>query len=240
MMDLTSQVIPIICNITDKEMSAEVYESIKKILKDEGSPGIRLTSEFKNIDLNVGRITGFVYGHKEHGSKWVQQNIMLAYGLYNQGLVAQGNEIMQEVYEISNDTETAKIFPGIPSYFDNQNKGAYAYLTGSSSWFLLTLITQIFGIKGKYGALCIEPKLSIDYFNEDGMSEISTIFSGRSINVIFSNYNHLDYGTYGIKEVSINGAKLTSLPLHSENCIVLNNFKELLNQTHNTLNITLE
>ena len=72
------------------------------------------------------------------------------------------------------------------------------------------------------------------------MSEISTIFSGRSINVIFSNYNHLDYGTYGIKEVSINGAKLTSLPLHSENCIVLNNFKELLNQTHNTLNITLE
>ena len=39
--------------------------------------------------MNVGVITGFVYGHKEHGSKWVQQNIMLAYGLYKQGLVTQ-------------------------------------------------------------------------------------------------------------------------------------------------------
>ena len=39
---------------------------------------------------------------------------MLAYGLYKQGLVTQGNEIMQEVYEIANNTEKAQIFPGIP------------------------------------------------------------------------------------------------------------------------------
>jgi cellobiose phosphorylase len=240
MMDLTSQVIPIICNITDKEMSAEVYESIKKILKDEGSPGIRLTSEFKNIDLNVGRITGFVYGHKEHGSKWVQQNIMLAYGLYKQGLVSQGNEIMQEVYEIANQTETAKIFPGIPSYFDNQNKGAYAYLTGSSSWFLLTLITQIFGIKGKYGALCIEPKLSTDYFNEEGISEISTIFSGRNINVVFVNKNHLDFGSYSIKDIAVNGSKISFSNSSTENNVVLDNFKELLDKPENSIIITLE
>ena len=108
MMDLTSQVIPIISNVSNKKMSAEVYEAIKKVLKDEGSPGIRLTSEFKEIDMNVGRITGFVYGHKEHGSKWVQQNIMLAYGLYKQGLVTQGNEIMQEVYEIAKKNQKAQ------------------------------------------------------------------------------------------------------------------------------------
>jgi cellobiose phosphorylase len=240
MMDLTSQVIPIICNITDKAMSAEVYESVKKILKDDNSPGIRLTSEFKNIDLNIGRITGFVYGHKEHGSKWVQQNIMLAYGLYNQGLVAQGNEIMQEVYEIANQTETAKIFPGIPSYFDNQNKGAYAYLTGSSSWFMLTLITQIFGIKGKYGALCIEPKLSIDYFNEEGISEISTIFSGRNINVVFVNKNHLDYGSYTIKDITVNRSKINISSSSTENNVVLDNFKELLDKPKNSIIITLE
>ena len=240
MMDLTSQVIPIICNITDKAMSAEVYESIKKILKDDNSPGIRLTSEFKNIDLNIGRITGFVYGHKEHGSKWVQQNIMLAYGLYNQGLVAQGNEIMQEVYEIANHTETAKIFPGIPSYFDNQNKGAYAYLTGSSSWFMLTLITQIFGVKGKYGALCIEPKLSIDYFNEEGISEISTIFSGRNINVVFVNKNHLNFGSYNIKDIAVNGNKISVSNSSTENNVVLYNFKELLDKPKNTIILTLE
>lgn len=240
MMDLTSQVIPIICNISNKEMSAEVYESIKKILKDEGSPGIRLTSEFKNIDLNVGRITGFVYGQKEHGSKWIQQNIMLAYGLYKQNLVTQGNEIMQEVYTIANNTQTAKIFPGIPSYFDNQNRGAYAYLTGSSSWFLLTLITQIYGIKGKYGALFIEPKLSTDYFNEEGVSEISTIFSGRNINVVFINKNRLDYDSYLIKEVSINHVKIDLPEENSKNSIELKDFNEILNQTNNSIKVILE
>jgi len=129
--------------------------------------------------------------------------------------------------------------PGIPSYFDNQNKGAYAYLTGSSSWFLLTLITEIFGLKGKYGALCIEPKLSKSYFNEEGISELSTIFSGRNIKVIFSNKNFLDYGSYQINEVSINGLKLTLSESKPVNSIVLDNFNELLNQTHNLINITL-
>jgi cellobiose phosphorylase len=147
---------------------------------------------------------------------------------------------MQEVYEIANDTETAKVFPGIPSYFDNQNKGAYAYLTGSSSWFMLTLITQIFGIKGKYGALCIEPKLSIDYFNEEGISEISTIFSGRNINVVFVNKDYLDFGSYSIKEIAINGSKINISSSSTKNIVVLDNFKELLDQSVNSIIINLE
>ena len=241
MMDLTSQVIPIICNIADKEMSAEVYESIKKILKDENSPGIRLTSEFKNIDLNVGRITGFVYGYKEHGSKWVQQNIMLAYGLYKQGLVEQGNEIMLEVYDISNHKTSAQTFPGIPSYFDNQNKGAYAYLTGSSSWFLLTLITEIFGVKGLYGHLHLEPKLSLNYFNDDdACAVISTNFSGYKVKVTYVNEKRLEYGKYDIKEVKINGQNLKLPTTDSQKCsITLYSFRQLFNNSINEIRIKL-
>ena len=173
-------------------------------MKDEDSPGIRLTTEFKSIDLNIGRITGFVYGYKEHGSKWIQKNIMLAYALYKKGLVTQGHEIMQEVYEITNNREKAKIFPGIPSYFDNQNKGAYAYLTGSSSWYLLTLITEVFGIKGVYGALHLEPKLSLDYFNKDDLAQISTNFCGKKIEVTYKNSGRLNFEDYEIRQILIN------------------------------------
>ena len=239
MMDLTSQVMPILCKIADKKMSAEVYESIKKILKDDGIPGIRLTSEFKNIDLNIGRITGFVYGYKEHGSKWVQQNIMLAYALYDIGLVAQANEIMKEVYEIANNTATAKIFPGVPSYFDNQNKGAYAYLTGSSSWYLLTLITQIFGVKGVFGDLHLEPKLSKEYFNKEGIAHISTNYGGYAIDVTYQNEKGLDFGAYGIGEVIINGHKVKGKRGKKNASITLDNFKELFNKTSNKITIEL-
>jgi cellobiose phosphorylase len=239
MMDLTSQVMPILCKIADKKMSAEVYESIKKILKDDGIPGIRLTSEFKNIDLNIGRITGFVYGYKEHGSKWVQQNIMLAYALYDIGLVAQANEIMKEVYEIANNTATAKIFPGVPSYFDNQNKGAYAYLTGSSSWYLLTLITQVFGVKGVFGDLQLEPKLSKEYFNKEGVAHISTNYGGYAIDVTYQNDKGLDYGEYGIGDVTINGHKVKGKRGKKNASITLDNFKELFNNTNNKITIEL-
>lgn len=225
MMDLTSQVIPIISNVSNKQMSVEAYEAIKRVLKDEGSPGIRLTSEFKEIDLNVGRITGFVYGYKEHGSKWVQQNIMLAYGLYKQGLVEQGNEIMQEVYEISNNTDSAQIFPGIPSYFNNQNKGAYAYLTGSSSWFLMTLITEIYGVKGVKGRLMLEPKLSANYFDKDKTSVISTIFSKYKINVNYYNPRMLTFDDYCITKVSVNDLDVEIN--HNGKSFILDNFNIL-------------
>jgi len=239
MMDLTSQVMPILCKIADKKMSAEVYESIKKVLKDNSSPGIRLTSEFKNIDLNVGRITGFVYGYKEHGSKWVQQNIMLAYALYTHNLVEQGNEIMKEVFEIANNTAEAKIFPGVPSYFDNQNKGAYAYLTGSSSWYLLTLITEIFGVKGVFGDLHFEPKLSKEYFDQNACALISTNFGGYAIEVTYLNENNLNYGEYRIGEIEINGIKVTGKRSKNNSSITLDNYKQLLNNSVNKIHITL-
>ena len=172
--------------------------------------------------MNVGRITGFVYGHKEHGSKWVQQNIMLAYGLYKQGLVTQGNEIMQEVYEIANNTEEAQIFPGIPSYFNHQNKGAYAYLTGSSSWFLMTLITEIYGVKGEMGMLKLEPKLSSNYFDKNNQSVISTIFSTYKIKVVYQNLNKLSYDDYRITALRVNDVNVDIIS--TEKSLIIENF----------------
>jgi cellobiose phosphorylase len=50
-------------------------------------------TNFKELKLNLGRITGFVYGHKEHGSKWMQQNNMFMYGLYKRNFVCEEYEV---------------------------------------------------------------------------------------------------------------------------------------------------
>lgn len=239
-MDLTSQVMPIICNIAQKHHATATYKAIKAILKDEDSPAIRLTTEFKDVDMNIGRITGFVYGHKEHGSKWMQQNIMLAYGLYKQGLVEQGHEVLSEVYEIANNQPVAKIFPGIPSYFNAENRGAYAYLTGSSSWFLLTLTTQVFGVRGEKGNLCIQPKLMQQQFDANGEATIALNFQNKRLLLTFQNPQQLDYGNYRISQVTING-KPFGFELLEDNCMLIskNDINQELTLDENSIVVML-
>jgi cellobiose phosphorylase len=206
-MDLTSQVMPVLCDVAGDNHIKELYKSIQEFLKDADGDGLRLCTDFSELDLQIGRITGFVYGNKEHGSKWMQQNIMLAYGLYKRGFIHKGYEVINEVYRLCNNSAVAKIFPGIPSYFDNQNRGAYAYLTGSSSWFILTLTTQIFGVRGEKGDLCIEPKLVKAQFDKQGNAGISFNFHQIRISLTYINKDFLDFGSYRIREFRINEKK---------------------------------
>ncbi|MFO7864863.1 MAG: hypothetical protein R6U85_12760 [Salinivirgaceae bacterium] len=239
-MDLTSQVMPILCNVADQASAKEAYSAVKAVLKDPESPGIRLTTHFKNVDLNVGRITGFVYGYKEHGSKWMQQNIMLAYGLYKQGLAAEGFEVMNDVYSIATNQDVAKNFPGIPSFFDAENRGAYAYLTGSSSWYLLTLTTQMFGIRGEEGNLAICPKLMAKQFDVNGKTSISLYFQNKRLHIEYQNPELFDYNEYSIGTLSING---TIIDYHKKGkaCAIIDKTKleELLTNNENRITVTL-
>ncbi len=219
-MDLTSQVMPILCNVSDKEQTKDSFTALGQVLKDKNDIGLRLCTDFKQLDLNVGRVTGFVYGNKEHGSKWMQQNIMLAYGLYQQGFVKEGHEVFNEVYKISVDTEKAKIFPGVPSYFNNENKGAYAYLTGSSSWFLLTLITQVFGVRGKSGDLYIEPKLVKEQFNDEGIAIAYCNFQNYKLKIKIKNNDNLDFGEYQIGKVIVNQGAINVSRIDKQKTII--------------------
>ena len=57
----------------------------------------------------------------------------------------------------------------------------YPYLTGSASWYLLTLLTEAFGVKGQLGDLCLQPKLLASQFDERGRAGVKTRFAGRAI-----------------------------------------------------------
>ena len=83
-------------------------------------------------------------------------------------------------------TQASKIYPCLPEYFNLQGKGMYAYLTGSASWFVLTLLTRVFGIAGKDGDLCIDPKFYPQQFKGSGTLTVRRNFAGRKFEIKFS------------------------------------------------------
>lgn len=131
--------------------------------------------------------------------------IMYAYGLYQRGLVKQGYKVLDGIYQHCQDFKRSHIYPGIPEYIDDRGRGRYTYLTGSASWYLLTLITEVFGVRGHFGDLVLEPKLMAEQFDQEGKVRLVTRFSGRQFEVVYLNASRLDPGNYDIYSVRLDG-----------------------------------
>ena len=78
-------------------------------------------------------------------------------------------------------TDVSRIYPGIPEYFNGEGRGMYHYLTGSASWYLLTLVTQVLGIRGEWGDLRLAPKLMPEQFSSTGQIIAQVEFAGKSL-----------------------------------------------------------
>ncbi|MCF8233883.1 MAG: hypothetical protein K9G67_02490 [Bacteroidales bacterium] len=217
-MDLTTQVMAIMHKLATKDQINELMRSADRYLRD--GKGYRLCTPFKSIDMNIGRLTGFTYGNKEHGSKWMQQNIMLAFGLFKRGFKQEATKIMMDVFSLSSDSAVSRIFPGLPSYFAPADRGAYAYLTGSSTWFILTLTTQVFGVKGVLGDLCMEPNLSPLFFDDQGETSIRCMFRGIPLEVRYSCNDLSNAQHFHIENIKVNGEIPEMLEKNQNKCII--------------------
>ncbi|MBU1147739.1 MAG: cellobiose phosphorylase, partial [Candidatus Omnitrophica bacterium] len=233
-MTLTGQVFPIMSSVATDKQVKEIYRSAKKYLWDKELGGFRLNTDFGRVYPDLGRAFGFAYGEKENGSFFSHMNVMFAYALYKRGFVKQGFEVLNSIYRMCVNTSVSKIYPGLPEYFDSDGRGMYHYLTGSASWFALTILTQVFGIRGGMGDLLIEPKLTKEQFAKSTKISIQTHFAGRKINVNYVNSKKLDYGKYKIGRIIING-KVTAKPL-----IKRKEFLKLTSKnSSNTINVYL-
>ena len=83
--------------------------------------------------------------------------------------------------------ENSKMYPGLPEYFDNEGRGLYAYLTGAASWYMLTMITEVFGVKGDLGDLVITPSLLPEQFDEKGSAGLKLEFARKKFEIIMHN-----------------------------------------------------
>lgn len=216
--DLTSQVLPIIFETATEKHIPEMHKSIMTYLKGPNG-GLHLCSNFHEDKMYFGRLTGFVFGHKEHGGIWMQQNAMLIYGLYRRGFVQEAYDLLNEVFHLCNDSATAKMFPGIPSYFELDGRGSYFYLTGSATWLMLALVTQMYGIRGEHGNLVIHPKLTKDQF-KDKKNSMSCTFQGKNLEVTFINTKLTNWCEYSVDGITLNGNKLSYTKELDAKCII--------------------
>jgi cellobiose phosphorylase len=231
-MTLTGQVFTMMGGIADDEQIHQMVQAADQYLREESMAGYRLNTDFGKVLTNLGRFSGFAYGHKENGAVFSHMAMMWANALYQRGLVNEGWKVISSLYQHCQDFAKSGIFPGIPEYIDPAGKGRYPYLTGSASWLLLTLLGEVFGVKGHLGDLILEPKLVPELLDKAGEIHVLTSFADRKIKITYSNPGRLEYGKYAVSQVRVNGdvapfninGRAVKIPrdfllqLHAEDC----------------------
>lgn len=205
-MMLTGQVFAIMSGTATKEQIKEIVKASDAYLYDENVGGYKLNTDFKEIKTDLGRMFGFAYGSKENGAVFSHMAVMYANALYQRNFVNEGYKVIASLYNHLSNFEKSKIYPGIPEYIGDNGRGLYHYLTGSASWLLLTVLTEMFGVKGHYGDLLLEPKLIKEQFDETGSTYVQLEFAGKPIKVIYKNVNNKAFEDYKISSVTLNGS----------------------------------
>lgn len=204
-MMLTSQVFAVMAQTATDEQVAEIVRSADKYLYCDAMGGYRLNTDFGEVKMDLGRMFGFAYGEKENGAVFSHMAVMFANALYKRGFVKEGHRALNALYRQSVHFETSRIYPGIPEYFNSRGKGMYHYLTGAASWYMLTVITEMFGAKGCAGNLMLEPKLERQQFDLDERAELFFSFAGQSLHLVYENKEHKEYGAYRPGTIRIDG-----------------------------------
>jgi len=202
-MTLTGQVFSLMSHAATDEQVSKVVKSADKYLYEEAVGGYKLNTNFNEVKTNMGRLFGFAYGHKENGAMFSHMAVMYANALYKRGFVDAGYKVINTLYTHSMDLENAKMYPGIPEYFDPRGRGMYSYLTGSASWMILTMVTEVFGVKGDMGIPVFEPKLVKEQFGKAKDLSIKTVIGNKLTEVVYQNPLGLSFGEYAIKEVVV-------------------------------------
>lgn len=205
-MMLTGQVFSIMAGTATEEQARAITEAADAYLYDASCGGYRLNTDFHELKTDMGRMFGFAFGEKENGAVFSHMAVMYANALYTRGFAKEGYKALDALYRQSMDFETSRIYPGIPEYFGKDGRGLYHYLTGAASWYMLTVITQMFGVHGEAGGLAIRPQLLLKQFDAENKAAISLKFMGITWEITIENPNRLEVGSYVVGKAYLDGA----------------------------------
>jgi cellobiose phosphorylase len=204
-MTLTGQVFALMCGVATDEQVRSVVDSAKAYLEDPKIGGYRLNTDFGEVKLDLGRSFGFALGHKENGAMFSHMAVMYANALYARNRCRDGWHVIDTIYAAATDFERARVYPGVPEYINERRRGMYAYLTGSASWLLYTMLDRVFGVRGRLGDLEITPRLLASQFDKKRTASTRTVFAGRTLEVVLKNRSKLDPDAYEIERVLVDG-----------------------------------
>lgn len=208
-MMLTGQVFAIMSGVAEDAQIRKIINSADRYLYQKEIGGYRLNTDFRELKFDMGRMFGFAYGEKENGSVFSHMAVMYANALYRRGFVKEGWKALKTLADAALNFEVSRIYPGIPEYFRSDGRGMYHYLTGAASWYLMTMVTEVFGVRGEAGDLLLYPKLLAEQFDSNGISSITVPFAGKRFVITYQNKNGKDFGAYTIGSAYCGQEKLT-------------------------------
>ncbi|XCP84429.1 cellobiose phosphorylase [Roseburia hominis] len=208
-MMLTGQVFAIMGYVATDTQIRKITKSADHYLYHPQIGGYCLNTDFHELKFDMGRMFGFAYGEKENGAVFSHMAVMYANALYRRGFAKEGWKALKALAGTALDFDTSRIYPGIPEYFRSDGRGMYHYLTGAASWYLLTMITEVFGVRGASGDLIFHPKLLAEQFTPDGTASISATFAGKQLDITYINKSRKDYGEYTVMSASCEDTELT-------------------------------
>lgn len=207
-MMLTGQVFAVMGKTAQDGQIRQICNSADRYLYDKRAGGYRLNTDFQEQKYDMGRMFGFAYGEKENGAVFSHMAVMYANALYQRGFVKEGYKALRALADTAMDFEVSKIYPGIPEYFNRDGRGMYHYLTGAASWYMLTMVTEVFGVHGEIGDLVVMPKLLKEQFNRQGCARLSLLFAEKRFQISVHNPQGLTYGEYRVKKAACDGEAL--------------------------------
>lgn len=210
-MMLTGQVFAIMSGTAKKEQIKAICNSADKYLFDQKAGGYRLNTDFKEEKFDLGRMFGFAYGEKENGAVFSHMAVMYANALYKQGFIKEGYKVLKTLLDTAMDFDRSRMYPGVPEYFDNDGRGLYSYLTGAASWYMLTMITSVYGVHGELGDLVIEPALMPQQYNEKGDAKVSLEFAGHGFDILVHNPDKHEPGDAQVKRALCDDVKVENV-----------------------------
>ncbi|MGN0368252.1 MAG: GH36-type glycosyl hydrolase domain-containing protein [Wujia sp.] len=232
-MMLTSQVFSIMSKTATDEQVARIVKSADKYLYDPCVGGYRLNTNFHEVKMDLGRMFGFAYGHKENGAVFCHMATMFGNALYTRGFAKEAYKVFSTLFEHCNDVEKSRIYPGVPEYVDAKGRGVYHYLTGAASWLLVTVITQMFGVRGNLGDLEFAPQLLPEQFDEKGQAGLSMMFAGKSLKIVMTNEARKAPGEYQVHKIALDGKE------YAAGMIARADIEALSDQVEHTVEVTL-
>lgn len=215
-MMLTGQVFAVMSHVATDAQLEKIVKSADHYLYQKEIGGYRLNTDFQELKFDLGRMFGFAYGEKENGAVFSHMTVMYANALYRRGFAKEGYKALKTLADTALDFDTSRIYPGIPEYFRSDGRGMYHYLTGAASWFMMTMITQVFGVRGKAGDLILSPRLLSEQFDAEGIAAMNANFADRNLRIVYQNPHRKDFGAYTIGSADCDG---TPLAISDASCV---------------------
>ncbi len=217
-MMLTGQVFAIMSQVAEDAQIRKITKSADHYLYQKEIGGYRLNTDFHELKFDMGRMFGFAYGEKENGAVFSHMTTMYANALYRRGFVKEGFKALKTLADTALNFDVSHIYPGIPEYFRADGRGMYQYLTGAASWFMMTMLTEVFGVRGDAGDLILHPKLLACQFDADGTAFVTAPFAGKNFTILYKNKAGKDFGSYIIESAFCDSEKL---PVTEESFVMI-------------------